>query len=372
MCCQNILRVQEIINMSSNNIEILEDEPLADLTSFGVGGKARYFARIASEEDASSALSFAAEKGVETIVLGGGSNVLVSDEGFAGLVILNRITGYAVEESGGDVVVSAGGGEDWQDFADLCVAKGWQGVECLAGIPGTVGASPVQNIGAYGQDVSQVILEVRCLEMATGKVVIFDKKKCAFRYRESIFNTREAGKYIVTSVTFRLKKGAAPLITYRELEEKLSCIPLPTLADVRDAVIGIRAGKGVLIRNGYESFKSAGSFFKNPVVQRARFETVERLVAGHGEAASWAWPLPSGDVKISAAFLIQSAGFERGCRKGRVGLSPYHTLILVNHGGATAREIVDFATEVRNGVRERYGVILAPEPRLVGFSSSPF
>jgi UDP-N-acetylmuramate dehydrogenase len=353
-------------------IEIRENEPIAPLTSFEVGGPARYFSKISTEEGATSALAFAGERGLDTIVLGSGSNVLFSDAGFPGLVILNRITGFTVEESGGDVLVTVGGGEDWQDFVDLCVARGWQGVECLAGIPGTVGASPIQNIGAYGQEVSQVISQVRCLETATGDAVTFDNKACAFRYRESIFNTREAGKYLVTSVTFSLTKGGAPAVSYRELQDRLSCIPSPTLTDVRDAVIAIRAGKGVLIRTGYESFRSVGSFFKNPVVTRSRFEQIETLVAGQGGASNWAWPLPNGDVKVSAAFLIQNSGFERGYRRGHVGICPYHTLVLINHGGATAAEIVDFAAAVQRRVQDRFGVFLLPEARLVGFSSFPF
>jgi UDP-N-acetylmuramate dehydrogenase len=357
--------------MNSCKIAILKNEPLAALTSFGVGGPARYFARISREEDAVSALAFARERGLEALVLGGGSNVLISDEGFQGLVVLNRITGLAVEEAGRNVRVSAGGGEDWQDFVDHCVAEGWQGVECLAGIPGTVGASPVQNIGAYGQEVSQVISSVRCLETATGTIVTFDSDECAFRYRESIFNTRDAGKYIVTSVTFDLAKGGAPAVTYRELQERLSGISSPTLADVRDAVIAIRAGKGVLIRTGYETLKSAGSFFKNPVVTREHFEHVRKVLAGREGTATWFWALPGGDVKLSAAFLIQRSGFERGSGRGNVGISPHHTLILVNRGGATAREIVDFAAEVQGQVLDRFGIFLVPEARLIGFGTSP-
>jgi UDP-N-acetylmuramate dehydrogenase len=358
--------------MDSNRIDIQENVPLADLTTFGVGGPARYFVRISSEKDAESALAYAGERSLETIILGGGSNVLISDEGFPGLVILNRITGFTVEEAGDTMLVTVGGGVDWQDFTDLCVARGWQGVECLAGIPGTVGASPIQNIGAYGQEVSQVISQVRCLKTATGNAVTFDNEACAFHYRESIFNTREVGKYLVTSVTFRLTGGGAPFIHYRELEERLSEVPSPTLADVRDAVIAIRDSKGVLVRTGYESFKSAGSFFKNPVVSRTRYEQIEALVAGHGNSKNWAWPLPNGDVKISAAYLIQRSGFDRGYRRGNVGISPHHTLILINRGGATAREVVDFAAEVQHRVLDRFGVLLTPEARLIGFSTSPF
>jgi UDP-N-acetylmuramate dehydrogenase len=356
--------------MISPKMEIRENEPLAPLTTFGVGGAARYLVRISSEDDAAAALSFSADRGLETLILGGGSNMLISDEGFPGLVILNRIGGCTVEKENEQVLVTVGAGEDWQDFTDMCVSKGWQGVECLAGIPGTVGASPIQNIGAYGREVSQVIERVRCLDIAAGKAVTFTNEDCAFRYRESIFNTGEAGKYIVTSVTYRLTPGGAPDVRYRELEERLSGIPLPTLTDARDAVIAIRAGKGVLIRDGYESFRCAGSFFKNPVVARTRYERIEDLVAGQGGAKNWAWPLPDGEVKVSAAFLIQRAGFDRGCGRGNVGISPHHTLILINRGSATANEIVDFASEVRQRVLDRFGVLLAPEARLIGFGSS--
>ncbi len=351
-------------------IETQENVPLAALTTFAVGGPARYFIEISSEKDALSALDFARERGLEHLVLGGGSNVLISDDGFPGLVVLNRIKGLSVEEQSDTVFVTVGGGEDWQDFTDLCVERDWQGVECLAGIPGTVGASPIQNVGAYGQEVSQVISRVRCLETATGKVVTFDSEDCAFRYRESIFNTGKAGKYMVLSVTFKLLRGGVPVVKYRELEERLSGIRSPTLADVRDAVIAIRAGKGVLIRTGFESFKSAGSFFKNPIVTSTLFEHVESIVAGKGRS-SWAWPLPNGHVKISAAFLIQCAGFDRGYCKGNVAISPHHTLILINSNGASAREIVDFAGEVRQRVLDRFGVLLHPEPRLIGFSPFP-
>lgn len=355
----------------SINIDIQENVPLTAYTTFGVGGPAKHFVQVSSEEEAVHALEFAGENGLSLIVLGGGSNVLISDEGFPGLVILNRIKGFAFEESGGNVFVRAGGGEDWQEFTDRCVYMRWQGIECLAGIPGTVGASPIQNIGAYGQEVSQVITEVRCLETATGKAVVFSNAECAFSYRESIFNTKGAGKYLVTYVTFRLLRDGAPIVKYRELEEKLSPLPKPNLADVRDAVMAIRDGKGLLVRTGYETFKSAGSFFKNPIVAHARFEDIEAIVARHGGCTNWAWPLPSGDVKISAACLIQLSGFDRGYYLGNVGISPCHTLILVNRGGASAREIVDFAAEVQRRVMDRFGVLLLPETRLIGFSSSP-
>lgn len=359
-----------MIAMLSNTINLQENVSLAAFTTFDVGGPARYFAQVSSELDAVSALAFARERSLDHVVLGGGSNVLISDEGFPGLAILNRIKGVTIEEAGSSVLVTVGGGEDWQDFTDLCVAKDWQGVECLAGIPGTVGASPIQNIGAYGQEVSQVISRVHCLETATGKAISFDNEECAFRYRESIFSTREAGKYLVLAVTFKLIRSGAPAIKYRELAERLSGVPSPALTEVRDAVIAIRAGKGVLVRDGYESFKSAGSFFKNPIISQAQFNQIKSIVAENVESTSWFWPLPNGDVKISAAYLIQCSGFDKGYCQGKVGISPYHTLILINSGGASARELVDFAAEVQQRILDSFGILLKPEARLVGFATS--
>ncbi len=358
-------------DMNASSIVIREDVPLAGFTTFRAGGSARYFTEVASVDEAARALTFARKKGLSHFIVGAGSNVLFSDEGFDGLVIMNRIKGFVIEEDENNILVTAGGGEEWQDFVDQCVEKGWQGLECLAGIPGTVGASPVQNVGAYGREVSQVITQVRCLEIATSRSVTFENEECAFRYRESIFNTKESGKYLVTSVTFRLRRIGAVILNYRELEERLSGIPAPSAADVRDAVMAIREGKGLVVRDGYQSYKCAGSFFKNPIVAGDRFDEIERLVEIHGGGSNWAWSLPGGEVKISAACLIQRAGFDRGFRRGNVGISPRHTLILISFDGASSREIADFASEVQLRVLERFGVLLLPEVRFAGFSSAP-
>ncbi|HTP65211.1 MAG TPA: UDP-N-acetylmuramate dehydrogenase [Geobacteraceae bacterium] len=355
----------------SERIAIRENVPLAGFTSFGVGGAARRFAEVSTHDEAACALVFAREQGLPLFVLGGGSNVLINDGGFPGLVILNRIKGFSVAHDNGSVLVSAGGGEDWQEFTDKCVAEGWQGNECLAGIPGTVGAAPVQNIGAYGQDVGQTITRVEALETATGAKVGFANGQCGFGYRASIFNSSAAGRYMITGVTFRLVPGGAPLIAYRDLAEQLAAIAAPTLEDVRATVLSVREGKGLLIREGFEQFKSAGSFFRNPVVGAGEYEGIARVIERAGGFANWAWPMESGMVKLSAACLIQCAGFNRGHRKGAVGISPRHTLIMVNYGGASAGEIIDFAGEVRQRVFERFGVTLLPEVRLVGFDGAP-
>ncbi len=193
--------------MATDGLTIRENVPLAGFTTFGVGGPAHRFVEVSTQEAAARALTYASEQALPFFVLGGGSNVLVSDSGFPGLVILNRIKGFSIGRDGDSVLVTAGGGEDWQDFADRCAAEGWQGVECLAGIPGTVGASPVQNIGAYGQEVAQTIVQVDALETATGNAVRLGKEQCGFGYRRSIFNSTEAGRYLITGVTFRLVAG---------------------------------------------------------------------------------------------------------------------------------------------------------------------
>ena len=199
-------------------LEVEENYPLASLTTFNVGGPARYYASVSSEAAFLDALAFAKGLELPIFILGGGSNVLVCDSGFDGLVIRNRIMGVTCRTEGDCVRVHAGSGEDWQQFVDWCVSENLQGVECLAGIPGTVGASPVQNIGAYGQEVSQTIVEVRALELDTGKPVVFSDDACGFGYRSSIFNTGSEGRYFITGVIFRFSRNAKPAVTHRELE----------------------------------------------------------------------------------------------------------------------------------------------------------
>lgn len=357
--------------MVNNEFAIRENVPLAGFTTFGVGGPAHCFMAVSTHEEAAQAIAFARKQGLSHVVLGGGSNVLISDNGFSGLVILNRIKGFSVTRNDCSVLATVGGGEDWQDFADQCVDKDWQGIECLAGIPGTVGASAVQNIGAYGQEVSQSIVHVDALDTARGNAVRFINEQCCFGYRSSIFNTAEAGRYLITGVTFRLIPGGAPHVAYQELDERLAANGAPKLGEVRDAVLAIREGKGLLLRKGIESFKSAGSFFKNPVIKAKEYENITRVVEGAGSFANWAWPMKSGAVKLSAACLIQCAGFYRGYRKGEVGISPRHNLIMVNCGGASAREIINFAVDVQQSVYKRFGVPLVPEVRLIGFDNTP-
>lgn len=356
--------------MEAAKLEIVENQPLAALTTFGVGGSSRYFATVRSRGEALDAVEFARFRGLPLFVLGGGSNVLISDEGFQGLTVLNRIRGIEDRTVGEFRLVSAGAGEDWQEFADRSVSAGLQGIECLTGIPGTVGASPVQNIGAYGQEVSESVEEVEALEIETGKSAVFNRDECSFGYRKSVFNSACAGKYLITRVTYRLKERGKPSVLYGELQNRLEGCGEATLGQVRDGVLAIRDAKGLLVRPGRDCFRCAGSFFKNPTVAAWQVKEIEQQVCEAGAGGRWAWPLDSGEMKVSAARLIQSAGFCRGYRRGNAGLSPRHTLVIVAYEGAAAREVISLAEEVQEKVLEKFGILLRPEVRLLGFPPS--
>ncbi|HEX8948099.1 MAG TPA: UDP-N-acetylmuramate dehydrogenase [Dissulfurispiraceae bacterium] len=347
-------------------MDIKEHAPLKEFTTFGIGGPARYLAVAESERQFMEAVSFAKQCKAPLFILGGGSNILISDQGFPGLVILSRIKGLHSREQDAHMLVSAGAGEDWDAFVKECTGHDWQGLECLSGIPGTVGAAPVQNIGAYGQSVEASIHEVRAINVLTGGITSFANRECGFAYRSSIFNTQQAGRHAISGVTFRLSPGGIPALTYHDLKNCFSGESSVTPAKVREAVLGIRDRKGLLILDGHESFKSAGSFFKNPVLSAAQFEKVKGLIRD-GDCASWAWPMASGEVKVSAACLIQCAGFPRGYRQGDAGISPRHSLVLINHHSATSDEIVALARRIQDEVKGKFWVILKPEVQFVGF-----
>lgn len=358
--------------MDGKALTIQEHYPLAGLTTFDIGGPARYFTVVASLEEAQEALAFARERGIGIFVLGGGSNILIGDQGFPGLVILNRVQGFHETLEDGDAVVTVGAGVEWDAFTRRCGERGWQGVECLAGVPGTVGAAPVQNIGAYGQSADAVVERVRAVDIATGRRASFTNEECSFSYRKSVFNSSAAGRYLITEVTFRLKRDVPPSLAYHDLKAYFPDPGKATLLQVRKAVLTIRERKGLLVLDGYERFKSAGSFFKNPLISADLFRSVEKAVQEAGGCSNWAWPQPSGEIKVSAACLIQSAGFVRGFRNGNVGISPRHTLAIVNYGGATAEEVIGFARQVRKEVNERFGIALAPEVQFVGCAPGLF
>jgi UDP-N-acetylmuramate dehydrogenase len=302
------------------------------------------------------------ERDLPLFVLGGGSNLLVSDAGFQGLVVQIGIKGV---KDCGDGLFEVGAGEVWDEFVDRMVKAGMQGVECLAGIPGSVGGTPVQNVGAYGQEVAETIVSVRAFDRKAGGFVVLDREACKFRYRKSLFNTDEPNRYIVTRVDFQLHPFGQAQVTYGDVKRYFAEFSeTPDLGMVASAVREIRQGKGMLIVDGDPDCRSAGSFFKNPVVEADRL--AEIAAAGTCRDAMPHWPAGDGLVKLSAAWLIERAGFGKGFTDGAAGISSRHTLALINRGGATAADIERLQSRIQDGVRVRFGVELEREPVKLG------
>lgn len=340
--------------------------PLAPFTTLGVGGTADLFVTAHTIEEVREALEFAKREGHPVFVLGGGSNLVISDAGWRGLVVQIAIDGVSQSRDGEKVVLEAGAGKDWDAFVAEAVAANCGGIECLSGIPGTVGGTPVQNVGAYGQEVSNTITRVTAIDRESFAVRNFSNSECGFAYRTSIFNTVQRERYVVVSVAFGLKPGAAPKIEYADLQRVFAENKNPSLAEVREAVRRIRASKGMLLVEGDPDVHSAGSFFKNPIVNTERFLHLDSEMRDRG------LPMPSyaaGDSqrKLSAAWLVEKAGFHKGYIHGNVGISSKHTLAIINRGGAKASEVVSFMNVIRETVHSRFGIELHPEPVFVGF-----
>ncbi|MBK9155824.1 MAG: UDP-N-acetylmuramate dehydrogenase [Chloracidobacterium sp.] len=343
-----------------------KDVVLAPLTTLKVGGPARFFVRCETEEEAAAAVEFSESEGIPLLVLGGGSNMLVSDAGFDGLVMQVAIKGILAEDgSGGETrVLTVGAGEDWDGFVSYCVERDLAGIECLSGIPGLTGAAPVQNIGAYGQEVSETIVSVRCFDRKTRSFVTLGNDECGFAYRKSIFNSDQAGRYIIVSVRFRLAVNGRPKIAYGDLRSHFGGRE-PELREMREAVIAIRRAKSMVIDPEDPNSLSAGSFFKNPIVPKVKYEAIAASFDGQEVPH---FNAEGGLVKIPAAWLIERAGFHKGYRFKNASISSRHTLAIINSGGATAAEIVGLKDLIVRGVKDRFGVELLPEPTFVGFS----
>lgn len=358
-------------------LDIRENVPLAPLTTFGLGGPARWLTQVSEEPDVIEALGWAQAEEVPVLVVGGGSNLVISDEGFPGLVVRVVPRGVtfgddlAFEEDGSPagVLVTAAAGEPWDPFVEQCVARGLQGLECLSGIPGLVGAAPIQNVGAYGQEVSETVRTVRVVDRIDLGVRDLPAEQCGFGYRDSFFK-QVPDRFVVLSVTFELHRDAHPAVRYAELQRALSGRPEPSLADVRREVIELRRAKSMVIDPDDPNRRSAGSFFTNPIVADAEAERVISRAVDEGIVADRAgvprWPAGEGRTKLAAGWLIERAGVSKGTRKGSVGVSTRHCLALVNHGDGTTHELLELAREVRGRVQERWGISLAPEPTLVG------
>lgn len=344
-----------------------ENVLLGPLTTLQVGGPARYFAEVRSIEAVRESVAFARKKGLPLFVLGGGSNLVVSDSGFPGLVLRIGIRG--IERRPGTEIFEVGAGEEWDNFVALAVSQNCAGVECLSGIPGSVGGTPVQNVGAYGQEVAQTIDSVQVFDTRDNQIRELCNEACGFRYRTSIFNRREHGRFIVLRVGFSLREGGQPNINYADLKRYFAGREQsPTLARTREAVRQIRASKAMLITPGDEDCRSAGSFFKNPVPSAAEYESLHKRARERGlEIPSY--PALNAYRKVSAAWLVENSSFPKGYKRGAVGISRKHALAIVNRGGAKAADIIALKDEIQQRVKEAWGIELQPEPVFVGFQT---
>ncbi|HEX4022563.1 MAG TPA: UDP-N-acetylmuramate dehydrogenase [Acidobacteriaceae bacterium] len=342
----------------AEHVEIQENVTLAAFTTLGIGGPARWFVEAHSDDEILRAVEFARSKELALFVLGGGSNLLVADAGFPGLVLHVANRGLRMQDEAEHTIFHAAAGEDWDGLVAAAIAKECAGIECLSGIPGTVGGTPVQNVGAYGQEVASTIIQVRALDRKSLQWVELDNAACHFAYRSSLFNSTARQRYIVTEVTYRLLRNGAPYLGYKDLAEKFqNRVKAPTLAAVRKAVREIRRKKGMLLVAGDADCRSAGSFFKNPVVGMEQFTFIE---------AKWTnvphFPAADGMVKIPAAWLIEQAGFPKGYTLGAAGVSRRHTLALINHGDAKATDILALRDSIRQRVVQMFGIVLEQEP----------
>jgi UDP-N-acetylmuramate dehydrogenase len=344
-------------------IQIQEHIPLAPYTTLGIGGPARFFCEAHTEAEVAEAAKFARDNNLPLFALGGGSNILVNDTGFDGLVTRVAIRSIQSNHREENVLLEVGAGEDWNSVVLYAIDHDYAGVECLAGIPGDAGGTPVQNVGAYGQEVSSVISQVRALDLKERLMVEFEAADCRFSYRRSRFNTTDAGRFVVTRVDYQLTRGGTPTLKYPDLQRAFPPGSNPTLSEVSAAVRSIRQTKAMVLVDCEPDCRSAGSFFKNPIIPEDLANRIEFVTRN----APPRFPAGEGKVKIPAAWLIEQAGFLRGFAIGNAGISTKHTLALVNRGGATASEILALAAEIRSTVEKKFGVVLHPEPVFVGF-----
>lgn len=343
--------------------------PLSQLTTLRLGGPARRLLEARSDDELVGAVAGAVAAGEPALLVAGGSNLVIADEGFGGTVVRVATRGVTVSACGERVTLEVAAGEPWDELVARSVADGLAGLECLSGIPGSAGATPLQNVGAYGQQVADRIASVRIYDTVDKDVRELAPADCHFAYRSSTF--RRCARYVLLGVTFALERSpvACP-IRYAELARALGVArgARPPLAEVREAVLALRAGKGMVIDPDDPDSVSAGSFFVNPLLGNQQLVALQRRVAARlgDEIRPPAWPDGDGRVKTSAAWLIEQAGFHRGYGQGRVGVSCKHALALVNRGGGTTSELIALARELRDGVQGAFGVTLAPEPTLIG------
>jgi UDP-N-acetylmuramate dehydrogenase len=347
---------------------VQENVALAPFTTLRIGGPARFLVEAQSRGEVAEAVSFARSRNLPLFVLGGGSNLVVADAGWPGLVLKIGMAGMERQPGlhEGKAVFEVGAGEDWDSFVSHAVKAGCAGIECLSGIPGSVGGTPVQNVGAYGQEVSETVESVEVFDLKDWQVRELCREACGFAYRSSIFNTAEQGRFIILRVTYGLDPGGAPRIGYADLKRHFQTRGgEPSLAETRDAVRQIRARKGMLIDEGDPDCRSAGSFFKNPMLSHSQHEELLRRARAKGLTVP-SYPALEKSRKVSAAWLVEHSGFARGYRLGHVGISSKHSLAIVGHDGATAVEVVALKNQIQQRVEETWGIHLEPEPVFVG------
>ena len=346
-------------------VQKLGDVSLSDLTSLGLGGAASSFYSVGVDDELISLLQKLKREKEPFAIIGGGSNLVVSDEGIEGSLISLRRSSRFDRLSGSEVLVD--GGEDWDDFVAWTVQQGLGGAACLSGIPGSVGAAPIQNIGAYGEEASDIIKWVEVVNLENLKRLRLDREACQFAYRDSIFKRALSGRAIVTRVLFELDDSDEVRPKYKELRDRLGSSS--DLTNARAAVLEIREKKGMVLDHPY-GFSSAGSFFTNPILDPLEVDAMRQRISHSSNVPSW--HLQNGTVKIAAAWLIEQAGFKKGMRTGNVGVSPKHALSLVNFGGGSTRNLLNLAVEIQQTVFERFNVWLTMEPEMLGVGLDSF
>lgn len=354
---------------------VQEYVPLAPFTTLGVGGPARYFVAATSVEEAREALAFAHSRALPVFVLGGGSNIVVADEGFNGLVLIPRMTHVAFTEHEDGVRVTVGAGMIWDAFVAQTVARGFSGIECLSGVPGTIGGAIVANLGAYGVQASDTLESIDVLDCADVKNTMrtFEKKACGFSYHDSMFS-HAGGRYIICEVRFKLRRSGEARPSYEGNQFNLAALAAtlhhkPTLEEIRAAILRMRADKGTLA----ESYQSAGSFFHLPFISGEKYAEVVAIARARDAKKEellrpWAWEQPDGSYKLASGFLLEYTEFRKGYVRGAVGISPKHTLVIINRGSACAQDIVELAHDMQDAVERLFGINLEREVEYVGFS----
>ncbi len=349
-------------------ITVREHVPLAPHTSMRVGGSARYWSSSSTVDQLRAAIEWAKGRSLPVQILGGGSNTIFADGTYPGLVIKIDLKGIEqiADDGAGGVTTKAAAGEDWDDFVVHCMAAELSGIECLSGVPGLVGATPIQNVGAYGQEVAQTITEVRALDSECLEEVTFSGEECGFSYRNSRFKAADRGRFIITQVCFRLRRGAKPDLNYPELRERIGSGDA-TPAAVRDGVLALRRAKSMVLNPQDPNARSAGSYFLNPIIHGPPMDAIEERWRAVGDRSS---DIPKfqesgGRVKIPAAWLVENSGFGKGFRYGQAGISENHALAIVAHGERAA-DVVRLGEMIQEAVEKRFGILLEPEPVVVG------